>query len=100
LLFSKHGLNAEREHELKVTNLGPKHKGEGTDLLVDFVKSTAQIVAPQGTTLANTTLEETDVRLVYTGNWTVCTCRFLLSNSLPLHSILPFNPSFSSEQTD
>ncbi|KAJ7806285.1 hypothetical protein B0H14DRAFT_2876174 [Mycena olivaceomarginata] len=70
LLFSKHGLNAEREHELKVTNLGPKHKGEGTDLLVDFVKSTAQIVASQGTTLANTTLEETDVRLVYTGNWT------------------------------
>jgi len=57
------------DHTVKVTNLGPKRRGEGTDLLVDFLKTTVDI-APAGATLTNTTLEETDARLVYTGNWT------------------------------
>ncbi|KAJ6471762.1 hypothetical protein C8R47DRAFT_988001 [Mycena vitilis] len=68
LLFSGKNL-AYSDHTVKVTNLGPKHYGEGTDLLVDFLKTTVDI-APAGATLTNTTLEETDVRLTYTGEWT------------------------------
>ncbi|KAJ6453368.1 hypothetical protein C8R45DRAFT_1039268 [Mycena sanguinolenta] len=68
LLFNTDTL-AYTEHTVKVTNLGPIRRGEGTDLLVDLVKTTVDI-APAGATLSNTTLEETDARLVYTGNWT------------------------------
>jgi hypothetical protein len=46
LLFSAKRLEYG-EHSLKVTNLGPKHRGEGTDLLVDFLKTTVDI-APAG----------------------------------------------------
>ncbi|KAJ7155310.1 hypothetical protein C8R46DRAFT_1117400 [Mycena filopes] len=68
LLFSTARL-PYADHVVKVTNLGTRHRGEGTDLLVDFVKTTVDI-APAGATLTNTTLEETDAQLVYTGNWT------------------------------
>ncbi|KAJ7191686.1 hypothetical protein GGX14DRAFT_481021 [Mycena pura] len=56
-------------HIVTVTNLGPRRRGDGTDLLVDFLQTTVDL-APAGATLTNTTLEETDPRLVYTGNWT------------------------------
>jgi hypothetical protein len=46
LLFSTKSL-AYTEHSVKVTNLGPKHRGEGGDLLVDFLKTTVDI-APAG----------------------------------------------------
>ncbi|KAJ6534859.1 hypothetical protein B0H19DRAFT_963902 [Mycena capillaripes] len=68
LLFSTKTLSYT-DHTVKVTNLGPKRRGEGTDLLVDLFKATVDI-APAGATLTNTTLEETDERLQYTGNWT------------------------------
>ncbi|KAJ7486777.1 hypothetical protein FB451DRAFT_1337471 [Mycena latifolia] len=68
LLFSTKSL-ASKDHTVKITNLGAKHRGEGTDLLVDFLKTTVDI-APAGAKLMNTTLEETDPQLVYTGNWT------------------------------
>ncbi|KAK6981115.1 hypothetical protein R3P38DRAFT_3115145 [Favolaschia claudopus] len=58
-----------KEHTVKVTNLGGKRRGEGKDLLVDFVKTTVDI-APAGVKLVNTTLEETDERMVYSGDWT------------------------------
>ncbi|KAF7333275.1 hypothetical protein MSAN_02422000 [Mycena sanguinolenta] len=59
------------DHTVKVTNLGAKHRGEGTDFLVDLIKTTVDIApAGQVATLTNSTLEETDPRLVYTGNWT------------------------------
>ncbi|KAJ7032943.1 hypothetical protein C8F04DRAFT_1106200 [Mycena alexandri] len=68
LLFSTASLRYA-DHTVKVTNLGAKHYGEGNQLLLDFVKTTFDI-APPGATLTNTTLEETDSQLVYTGNWT------------------------------
>ncbi|KAF7303347.1 hypothetical protein MIND_00562400 [Mycena indigotica] len=68
LLFHQRGLEY-KEHLVKVTNLGRRRKWDGTDLLLDFVKTTVD-VAPQGALLTNTTLEETDSRLVYTGDWT------------------------------
>ncbi|KAJ7154932.1 hypothetical protein C8R43DRAFT_884951 [Mycena crocata] len=68
LLFHKKDLEYT-DHTVTVTNLGAKHHGEGTDFLVDFVKSTVDI-APAGATLTNTTLEETDTQLVYMGDWT------------------------------
>jgi hypothetical protein len=46
LLFSTKNL-AYTEHSVKVTNLGSKHRGEGGDLLVDFLKTTVDI-APAG----------------------------------------------------
>ncbi|KAJ6617316.1 hypothetical protein B0H10DRAFT_2218654 [Mycena sp. CBHHK59/15] len=70
LLYSTKSL-AYKEHTVKVTNLGAKRRGEGHNMLVDFLKTTVEL-APAGATLTNTTLEETDPRLVYTGNWTVC----------------------------
>ncbi|KAJ6504554.1 hypothetical protein DFH09DRAFT_1000692 [Mycena vulgaris] len=68
LLFHTKSL-AYQDHTVTITNLGPKHRSEGTNLLVDFIKTTVDI-APAGATLTNTTLEETDERLAYTGNWT------------------------------
>ncbi|KAF7339070.1 hypothetical protein MVEN_01983400 [Mycena venus] len=68
LLFSTKSL-PYTDHTVKVTNLGAKHYGEGTDLLVDLLTTTVDI-APAGATLTNTTLQETDDRLSYTGNWT------------------------------
>ncbi|KAJ6617359.1 hypothetical protein B0H10DRAFT_2218687 [Mycena sp. CBHHK59/15] len=70
LLYSTKSL-AYKEHTVKVTNLGAKRRGEAHNMLVDFLKTTVEL-APAGATLTNTTLEETDPRLVYTGNWTVC----------------------------
>ncbi|KAF8144685.1 hypothetical protein K438DRAFT_1873392 [Mycena galopus ATCC 62051] len=68
LLFGTDQL-AYADHTIKVTNLGAKHRGEGTDLLVDLLQTTVDI-APAGATLTNTTLQETDPQLLYTGNWT------------------------------
>ncbi|KAJ7615692.1 hypothetical protein B0H17DRAFT_1152818 [Mycena rosella] len=34
---------AHADHTVKITNLGPKKRGEGTDLLVDFLKTTVDI---------------------------------------------------------
>ncbi|KAJ6573604.1 hypothetical protein B0H10DRAFT_2237053 [Mycena sp. CBHHK59/15] len=45
--------------------------GEGHTMLVDFLKTTVEL-APAGAPLMNSTLWKTDLRLVYTGNWTVC----------------------------
>lgn len=68
LLSSTENL-AYQDHTITVTNLGAKRHGEGTNLLVDFLKTTVDI-APAGATLFNLTLEETDPRLEYTGIWT------------------------------
>ncbi|KZP17380.1 hypothetical protein FIBSPDRAFT_830620 [Athelia psychrophila] len=70
LLFGTSGLTYDN-HTLKVTNLGAQggDKG-GDDLLFDYLQTTVQL-APAGATVANTTLEETDARLHYTGNWTI-----------------------------
>ncbi|KAF7303345.1 hypothetical protein MIND_00562200 [Mycena indigotica] len=46
LLFHQRGLEY-KEHLVKVTNLGRRPKWDGTDLLVDFVKTTVD-VAPAG----------------------------------------------------
>ncbi|KAJ7433705.1 hypothetical protein B0H11DRAFT_2121137 [Mycena galericulata] len=68
ILFSAQNLTYT-DHTMKVTNLGARRRADGTNLLVDFIKATVDI-APTGASLANTTLQETDPRLFYTGNWT------------------------------
>ncbi|KAJ7280035.1 hypothetical protein C8J57DRAFT_119034 [Mycena rebaudengoi] len=68
LLFKSDKHLPYKDHTVKVTNLGAKHHGEGTDLLVDYYTATVDL-APAGK-LTNTTLEETDPRLFYTGEWT------------------------------
>ncbi|KAF7326192.1 hypothetical protein MKEN_00471400 [Mycena kentingensis (nom. inval.)] len=69
LLFHRSGLRGDKRHTVVVENLGSQKHGEGTDLLVDLVKTTVDI-APAGAILTNITLEETDPSLVYTGEWT------------------------------
>ncbi|KAJ6621024.1 hypothetical protein B0H10DRAFT_2215554 [Mycena sp. CBHHK59/15] len=65
LLYRSKSL-AYKEHSVKVTNLGAKWWREGHNMLVDFMKTTVELA-----TFTNTTLEETDPRLVYTGTWTL-----------------------------
>lgn len=46
LMFSTKNL-AYKDHTVNITNLGPKRRGKGSDLLVDFLKTTVDI-APAG----------------------------------------------------
>ncbi|KAJ6622327.1 hypothetical protein B0H10DRAFT_2214460 [Mycena sp. CBHHK59/15] len=68
LLYSTKSL-VYKEHTVKVTNLGAKGRGEGHNMLVDFLKTTVEL-APARAMLTNMMLEETDPWLVYMGNWT------------------------------
>ncbi|KAJ7636306.1 hypothetical protein FB45DRAFT_445410 [Roridomyces roridus] len=68
LLFSSDCLTYA-PHVLEVTNLGAKAAHEGGDLLIDYLEAGVDLV-PAGAELTNVTLQESDSRLVYTGNWT------------------------------
>jgi len=56
-------------HELVLRNLGAKNNDKGgNQLLFDFLQTTAQL-APEGATVSNTTYQETDPALTFTGTW-------------------------------
>ncbi|KAJ7594133.1 hypothetical protein C8J56DRAFT_1121302 [Mycena floridula] len=55
-------------HSLVLRNLGAKATGEGDGLLFDFIRTTVQL-APAGATVSNTTIEESDPALTYSGTW-------------------------------
>jgi len=69
LLFSATTLEYVN-HTLTVTNLGAKDGDNGgNQLLFDYLDAGVQL-APAGASVANTSLEETDSRLTFNGNWT------------------------------
>ncbi|KAJ6624379.1 hypothetical protein B0H10DRAFT_737973 [Mycena sp. CBHHK59/15] len=68
LLYGTDSL-AYAAHTLVLRNLGKQGSDAGGDaFLFDFLRATAQL-APAGATVSNTTLEETDASLTYTGTW-------------------------------
>ncbi|KAK7032594.1 hypothetical protein VNI00_012857 [Paramarasmius palmivorus] len=57
------------QHSLKLKNLGKQGQDQGGNgLLLDFIRATVQL-APEGATVENKTLEETDPSITYTGEW-------------------------------
>lgn len=69
LLFSASGLEMGSEHNLTMTNLGAVNKGEGNEMLLDYITTTVQL-APAGATVTNHTIEDTNLTaLNYTGQW-------------------------------
>ncbi|KAJ3994494.1 hypothetical protein F5050DRAFT_469847 [Lentinula boryana] len=59
------------EHELILRNLGAllsNGDGDGSSLLFDFLRFTVQL-APSGASVSNTTIQEDDSSLTYTGTW-------------------------------
>ncbi|KAJ4470965.1 hypothetical protein J3R30DRAFT_3215805, partial [Lentinula aciculospora] len=59
------------EHELTLRNLGAlssNRDGGGNSLLFDFLHFTVQL-APAGASVSNTTIQESDSSLTYTGTW-------------------------------
>ncbi|KAJ3782527.1 hypothetical protein GGU11DRAFT_583613 [Lentinula aff. detonsa] len=59
------------KHELMLRNLGALSSngdGDGSSLLFDFLRFTVQL-APSGASVSNTTIQEDDSSLTYTGTW-------------------------------
>lgn len=67
-LYAQQSL-AQGPHSVVVTSLGADTSGYGSQLLFDYAAVTVQ-VGGAGATLTNTTYDDGDSRLVYTGNWT------------------------------
>jgi len=69
LLFRDKSLTYSN-HTLKVTNLGARDGDNGgNQLLFDYLDASVQL-APAGASISNTTVQETDSRLTFNGNWT------------------------------
>ncbi|KAF9074327.1 hypothetical protein BDP27DRAFT_1214314 [Rhodocollybia butyracea] len=68
LLFGESNLTYDN-HELTIRNLGALNgDGGGNSLLFDFLKFTVQL-APAGASVSNTTIQENDPSLTYSGDW-------------------------------
>ncbi|KAI3618244.1 hypothetical protein WG66_005685 [Moniliophthora roreri] len=68
LLYEASNL-AYAKHTLRLKNLGKQDQDQsGNGLLLDFIRSTVQL-APEGATVENKTIEETDPSITYTGEW-------------------------------
>ncbi|KIM82856.1 hypothetical protein PILCRDRAFT_459073 [Piloderma croceum F 1598] len=69
LLFSNTTLEYAN-HTLKMTNLGAQNGDDGgNQFLFDYLQFTVQL-APEGASVKNTTVQETDSALTFNGNWT------------------------------
>jgi len=69
LLFNTTSLEYAN-HTLKMTNLGAQSGDDGgNQFLFDYLQTTVQL-APAGASVSNTTVQETDPALTFTGNWT------------------------------
>lgn len=55
-------------HLITLTNLGPLNAGEGTSLLLDYADITV-VAGAAGATLTNTTYDDLNPALRYTGDW-------------------------------
>ncbi|KAF9506400.1 hypothetical protein BS47DRAFT_1367411 [Hydnum rufescens UP504] len=72
LLYSNSSLSYAN-HTLKLTNLGAQSTDQGASkFLFDYLLATTQL-APSGATVTNTTIQETNPRLNFVGNWTTNT---------------------------
>ncbi|KIY46123.1 hypothetical protein FISHEDRAFT_60598 [Fistulina hepatica ATCC 64428] len=67
LLYGSSELSYDN-HTLQLRNLGAANSSSGGNFLFDFLRFTVQL-APSGATVSNTTLQEDDSSITYTGTW-------------------------------